>query len=365
MSLVLFILLLGASTLHAQGPGLPIGPGSPLPAQPAPLPVPDPDAQIANALSLAETLRPYGNDLLIFFGGIALVSAGYHAQFAGLQPFVSTALRLAISFALLNHMGDTIPVLVDARDALDGLIPAGAWTAAKMFAVLVPALVATSLLAGPFGIGLAMVFALQLAAMFILWRIQALAEPFLVALAPLPIGCLAFDRTAGVFQTWLKTLIAVLLIPVAWHLALYIGNNLVPGGSVSAALVGIANSLTFLAGLTGIYLMMPIITFHLVNSVAGAVAAGLPNPTAVLSSFLATYLGSSSGAGQLSGLAGKAEALAGGEAAAGGGASLTGGAVAGGPASSTPSSGTQTLNQRIADIHDQDRTYRASHPPEA
>ena len=354
-------LVLAASALHAQAPPLPLGPGSSLPAQPAPLPAPEPDAQIANALSLAETLRPYGNDLLVFFGGMALVFAGYHAQFAGLQPFVSTALRLAISFALLNHMGETIPVLVAARDALDNLIPAGAWTAAKMFAVLIPALVATSLLTGPFGIGLAMVFALQLGAMFILWRIQALAKPFLVALAPIAIGCLAFDRTAGIFQTWLKTLIAVLLIPVAWHLALYIGNNLVPGGSLSAALVGIANSLTFLAGLTGIYLMMPVVTFHLVNSVAGAVAGALPNPTSVLSSFLATYLGSSSGAGQLAGVAGKAETLLGGGVAGTGGVSPSTGAVA-----ETPSSpGIQGINQRVADVREQDRNYRASHPPEA
>lgn len=372
MKLKLFIFILcswiGVAAAQSQSPSpaaqtgssgsLQVGPGTPLPPQPKDLPPLDPGSTIRNAITLAETLRPYAIDLVSFLGLISIVFSAYHAQFRGALTLINTVLRIVIALALLNSMNETVPILFDARDSLYNSIPADSWTFAKILAVLIPALVALCLITGPFGIGLAVTFTLQLVLMFLICALQSLAEPFLVALAPFAFACTAFEKTAGIFQTWLKTLISILLIPVAWHLALYVGTNMLPGDDLKGFLVGIGHTMTFIASITVIYTAMPGVVMFIINSAAGAIGATIPNPIGALGSLVNSWIGSPAGSSQVAGTAGKVADMVG-KVSPTLGANISGYFGAGGGGSRGSSfQGSQNMNDRVFRAHKMNQGFK-------
>ena len=202
------------------------GPGKPLPPNSKEVPPPDLTGLRERAAYVASQLREQSRDLVTLLAIIALIYTGYHAQFRGLEEFVSTILRIVIAFALIASYREMLAYFFDARRELIASLPVSTVDAVAQVGTMIGAIGVATLLMGPAGMGLAVATFVAALCILIVYSAQILFEAILVAFGPLAIACLAFRHTAGIFTAWLKTLIAVLLVPVGWTIGMMIGSSI-------------------------------------------------------------------------------------------------------------------------------------------
>jgi hypothetical protein len=291
---ILMLLLLPNLTTVAQSEPPPAeearsyGPGKALPENSQIKEPPNLTGLRARASFVAQQLVEQSRELFAFLSILALMFAGYHAQFRGLEEFTSTILRIVIAAALLSSFQDFLPAFFAARKELIQSLPVDAVDAVTHVGAMIGTMGLATFWMGPAGIGLALATFLVTLAILIVYSGQILFEAVLLALAPLAIACIAFRSTAGILWAWLKTFIAVLLVPVGWTVALAIWNNIYgfDGAGITENALDLIASIIYTAAASAIYMGMPIITTWFVNRAGGALAAAMPSPLQVLSGYL-------------------------------------------------------------------------------
>ncbi len=267
------------------------GPGKPLPPNSQVTPPPDLTGLRERATFVADQIREQSVELMRFLAILALIYAGYHAQFRGLEEFVSTLLRIVFAFALLSSFKEIVPYFFDARKELIGSLPLDTVDATAQVGTMIGTVGLGTVLMGPAGIGLAAAVFIAALGILIVYSAQILFEAILLAFAPLAIACLAFRHTNGIFTAWMKTFIAILLVPVGWTLAMVLWKSVFGwhgGATDNPAENGtdLAASLIYTAAAGAIFMGMPVLTVWLVNHASGAAAAAMPSPLQVLSTYL-------------------------------------------------------------------------------
>ncbi len=264
------------------------GPGKELPKNSEVTPAPDLTGLRERALYVSDQIKEQSKELAGFFAILALIYAGYHAQFRGLEEFVSTLVRIVVAFALITSFKEILPYFFDARRELIASLPFDAVDATAQVGTMMGTIGLGTILMGPVGIGLAVATLLAALGILLVYSAQILFEAILVSFGPLAIACLAFRHTTGIFTAWLKTFLAVLLVPVGWTIGMILGSNIYGwnGNSVTENAVDLAASLIYTAAAGAIYMGMPIVTVWLVNKASGAAAAAMPSPIQWLSSYI-------------------------------------------------------------------------------
>lgn len=264
------------------------GPGKTLPSNSKVTPPPDLTGLRERASFVASQIMEQSKDLVTFLAILALIITGYHAQFRGLEEFVSTILRIVLAFSLLSSFKEIIPYFFDARKDLLSSLPISGGDVFNHIGLMIGTIGLGTFLMGPMGIGLAVATLLAMFAVLVVYSAQILFEAILVAIAPLAIACIASKHTSGIFAAWFKTFIAVLLIPVGWTIAILFGNNVYGwnGQSVVENSTDLVASIIYTAAMGAIYMGMPILTTWLVNRASGSMAAAMPSPLQFLSSYI-------------------------------------------------------------------------------
>lgn len=265
------------------------GPGKALPKNSKEYKPPDLTGLRERAAYVADQIKEQSSDLITLLAIVALIYTGYHAQFRGLEEFVSALLRIVMAFALITSFREMLPCFFDARRQLIGSLPVSGVDAVCQVGTMIGTIGLGTVLMGPAGIGLAVATFVAALLILIVYSAQLLFEALLVAVAPLAIACLAFRHTSGIFVAWLKTFIAALLIPVGWTIGLMLGANLYGWNGQSLAENGtdLVASLIYTAAAGAIFMGMPILCAWLVNKAGGAAAAAMPSPLQMVSSYLA------------------------------------------------------------------------------
>jgi hypothetical protein len=299
---ILFLSILFILPVHAQeaddssqsaqpvseaGPG----PGKNLPPNSKEVPTPDFKGLIEAATSVANGLRQQTDDLAVFLAILAIIWTGYHAQFRGLEEFVGTLLRIAIAFALIAHFKEFTYATLTARDDLLASISLDGVQLTGQIGILIGSVGVGTLLMGPVGIGIAVLIFLTLGIILFIYSAQILFEAVLICFAPMAFACIAFKPAFGIFAGWLRTLIAVMLIPVGWALAFKIGQNLftLEGDHKFQDVIA---ALIYTMMTAAIYVGMPGITIWIINRTADStgtvLSSGMSNLTSLISGNLAT-----------------------------------------------------------------------------
>ncbi|MDD2709090.1 MAG: hypothetical protein PHV34_13980 [Verrucomicrobiae bacterium] len=265
------------------------GPGKPLPKNSREFSPPDLTGLRERASYVADQLGAQSRDLVTLLAIIALIYAGYHAPFRGLEEFVTTILRMVMASALLASFHDMLPYFFDARRQLIGTLPVSGVDATLQVGSMIGVVGLGTFLMGPGGIALAMAIFAAALLILVVYSAQILFEALLIAVGPLAIACLAFRHSGGIFIAWLKTFIAALLIPVGWTIGILLGNSIYgwTGQSLAENATDFVACLIYMAAACAIYLGMPILTVWLVNKAGGAAAAAMPSPLQLFSSYLA------------------------------------------------------------------------------
>ncbi len=273
------------------------GPGKALPPHSKILPPPNLTGLRERATFVADQIKDQSAELVRFLAILALMYAGYHAQFRGLEEFVSTLLHIVFAFAILSSFKEIIPHFFEARKELISSLPLNPVDASAQVGTMIGAIGIGTVLMGPAGIGLAVATILAALGILVVYSGQILFEAILVAFGPLAIACLAFRHTTGIFTAWLKTFIAVLLIPVGWTLAMLLASNVFGwnGDSATENSADLVASLIYTATAGAIYMGMPVLTVWLVNKAGGAASAAMPSPLQLISSYVSGRAAMTSG----------------------------------------------------------------------
>jgi hypothetical protein len=280
------------STQEKSPPSAP-GPGKTLPPNSKELPAPDLQGLVETAASVADSLKNQTDELMVFLSILAIIWTGYHAQFRGLEEFVGTILRIVIAFALIAHFKEMTHALFTSRDALLASISLDGVQLAGQIGVLVGSVGVGTLLMGPVGIGIAVLVFLTLGIILFIYSAQILFEAVLIAFAPMAFACIAFKPAFGIFSAWLRTLIAVMLIPVGWAIAFKIGQNLftLEGDHKFQDVIA---ALIYTMMTAAIYVGMPGVTLWVMNRTVDATGTVLSSGMSNLTSILASNLSSAS-----------------------------------------------------------------------
>ncbi len=263
------------------------GPGSPLP-QHSTTRTFDLSGLQKRAISFSDQIRGPATDLFTFFAILALIWTGYHAQFRGLQEFVGTLLRIVVTSALIANYKTMLPILLQSRDALKAQLYSGSFdVTAQLGAALanvgstIGVMSLTGVAAGVALFGIVVV-------VVVIYSMQLLFEAVLVGFGPFAIAALAFSHSRGVFTMWLKTLVAVVLIPVGWLLGANFFSAIAGTDSASMATINdLLVTIIYIAGFGAIYAGMPFMMVWIVNSASGAAAAAMPSLIGSMSNLFA------------------------------------------------------------------------------
>jgi len=268
------------------------GPGRALP-QNASIPDVNFSELQSKAFALAEKLREPASDLFTLLAILALIWAGYQAQFQGLQEFVGTLMRIIITSALIVQFKDMITAILNARHSFITDILASTLNLGEKFEWLLSSMGVSAGLMSFSGIAIWIAVILLVALCALVFLMQILFEAVLIAFGPLAIATLAFRNTQGIFSMWLKTFVAVVLIPVGWTLGASLFELFLGKEEITSALAG----LLFSAGAGAVYLGMPYITLSVVNAAGGAAGQAMPSLIQAGSSLMNRATGGKGGGG--------------------------------------------------------------------
>jgi hypothetical protein len=283
--LLLTAILSTGATLHAQetgsSPAAPAsgpaaGPGRSLPEHSKPQRY-DLSALQSRALTFSEKMREPATELFSFFALLALIWTGYHAQFRGLQEFVGSLLRIVITAAAITEYRTVIDALLNSRESLFQIVvPTGTDCFAAFSAAISQAGGAVTVLSLT-GLAAGVALFIVVVVVLVVYCLQLLLEAVLIALGPLAIATLAFHHSRGICTMWFKTLVGVLIVPIAWMLAAKLFTAITPGGGTATQnATDFLASIIYVASMGAIYIGMPVITVFIVNSASGAMAASVP-----------------------------------------------------------------------------------------
>ncbi len=240
------------------------------------------------ALAFSGQIRESATELFAFFAVLALIWTGYHAQFRGLHEFIGTLLRIAFTSTLIANYKTIVPILLQSRDALLAQLHPGAFdVTAQLGAALanVGATIGVMSLTG-LAAGFAL-FGIVIVAV-VIYSMQLLFEAVLVGFGPFAIAALAFSHSRGIFTMWLKTLIAVALVPVGWLLGASFFSAIAGTDSASATTIkDLLATIIYIAGFGAIYMGMPFVMVWIVNSAGGAAAAAMPTLVGAVTGLMA------------------------------------------------------------------------------
>jgi hypothetical protein len=263
-------------------PGSPApGPGTSLPAHSEPRKT-DLSTLQQKAIAFSGGIQGVAEELFTFFAILALIWTGYHAQFRGLQDFVGTLLRIVFASALIVHYRDLIPVVFDAKNALMSQLALTELDIGTQLSAAMASLGSTVTIMSFTGVaaGVALFGLIVLA--IVIYSTQLLFQAVLIGFGPLAIATLAFHHSRGIFTMWVKTFIAVVLIPIGWRLGAKFFSSISGVESITDLLA----TIVYIAGFAAVYIGMPFITVFLVNSASGSMAMAMPSLTSAAQSFL-------------------------------------------------------------------------------
>lgn len=277
----------GATANTASEAGPAPGPGQSLPPNSQEMEEPNFEGLLQNATGVADSLCTQTGDLMELLAILALIWTGYHAQFRGLEEFIGTLLRIALAAAILSQYKDIAHALFESRDELAASLSSSLSTVGLVgqFGTLIATVTAGAFLMGPAGVALVGLVLIAVAMIYLVFIGQHLFEAILVAFGPLAVACMAFRHTSGIFSFWLKTLVAVLLVPVGWMLALKLGQNIFAAGKRAHAVNDLVSGVLYTLMSALIYAGMPFLIVSIVNHTSGAAAAAMPSILASAQAF--------------------------------------------------------------------------------
>ncbi len=262
-----------------------VGPGATLPANSQPIAISDPGLLFSKAKEFADQLKTQTMDFIGLLWLVALLYAAWQAQIRGYQELIEPFLRVMFALVLLDNYTDLAAALMDAVKQLSASLPNqganGKWFGGASIGL--SGSLASVLMTGSVSV-IAIIIGVAIAALLIgvAMGMQILLKACLIALGPLAIACITFRHTSGIFTAWLKTFIALCLIPLGWNIGAGLAVALI-APNASGSLLGNAGATVGAAALlvpiaVSVYFGMPALVLWVVNKASGIAGTAFPSP---------------------------------------------------------------------------------------